>query len=181
MQNFDRPGEILEQTRIVEQFLDCVRFDTQSDEASETCPSTSNQLELGRHLVGRLKELGLGNATMSEHGYVLAELPGNADGAIGLCAHLDTAPAFSGTGVKPQLHEHYDCTPIRLKEGVVIDPAESPELLQCQGDTIITADGTTLLGADDKAGIAAILGALEVLRDQPGIRHPTLKICFNPD
>ena len=181
MRNFDRPAEILERTRIVEQFLDCVRFDTQSDETSETTPSTAKQFELARHLVARLKELGLDNATMTEHGYVLAERPGNAEGAIGLCAHLDTAPAFSGTDVKPQLHENYACTPIRLKDGVVIDPAESPELLQCEGDTIITSDGTTLLGADDKAGIAGILGALEVLRDNPEIRHPTLKICFNPD
>jgi len=181
MRRFDSPAEILERTRIVEQFLDCVRFDTRSDENSTTCPSTDKQFELGRHLVSRLKELGLRNAAMDAHGYVLAEKPGTAKGSIGLCAHLDTAPGFSGTNVQPRMHERYDGGAIRLENGVVIDPQDSPELLQCLGDTIITADGTTLLGADDKAGIAAILALLEVLNAEPGIRHPTLKLCFNPD
>ena len=181
MRHFDSPAEILAQTRIVEQFLDCVRFDTQSDEHSPTCPSSSKQFELGRHLVGRLKELGLKSASMDEHGYVLAEKPGNAGGALGLCAHLDTAPAFSGANVQAQFHEHYDGGPIQLKNGVVIRPEDNPELLLCKGDTIITADGTTLLGADDKAGIAAILALLEQLNADPEIAHPTLKICFNPD
>ena len=181
MRAFNDPAEILEKTRIVERLLACVRYDTQSDENSESCPSTAKQLELGKHLVAELKGLGLDGAAMDENGYVLAELPGSAEGIVGLCAHMDTAPAFSGTNVQPRLHADYDGSPIELEGGVVIDPGDCPELLECKGDTIITSDGTTLLGADDKAGIAAILGVVEVLRSEPGIEHPTLRICFNPD
>ena len=181
MRAFNNPEEILEKTRIVERLLACVRYDTQSDENSESCPSTAKQLELGKHLVAELKGLGLDGAAMDENGYVLAELPGSAEGIVGLCAHMDTAPAFSGTNVQPRLHADYDGSPIELEGGVVIDPGDCPELLECKGDTIITSDGTTLLGGDDKAGIAAILGVVEVLRSEPGIEHPTLRICFNPD
>ena len=181
MRAFNNPEEILEKTRIVERLLACVRYDTQSDENSESCPSTAKQLELGKHLVAELKGLGLDGAAMDENGYVLAELPGTAEGVVGLCAHMDTAPAFSGTNVQPRLHVNYDGSPIALEGGVVIDPGDCPELLECKGDTIITSDGTTLLGGDDKAGIAAILGVVEVLRSEPGIEHPTLRICFNPD
>ncbi len=181
MRAFDDPAEILEMTRLVERFLAYVRIDTQSDEASTSCPSTAGQLELGRLLVSDLAALGLTDPGLDENGYVLATLPGSAPGVLGFCAHLDTAPAFSGKDVRPRLHQNYDGSPIRLENGVVIDPADSPELLQCLGDTIITADGTTLLGADDKAGIAAILGLLEVLRAHPDVRHPTLRVCFTPD
>ena len=181
MRAFNNPEEILEKTRIVERLLACVRYDTQADENSESCPSTAKQLELGKHLVAELKGLGLDGAAMDENGYVLAELPGSAEGIVGLCAHMDTAPAFSGTNVQPRLHADYDGSPIELEGGVVIDPGDCPELLECKGDTIITSDGTTLLGGDDKAGIAAILGVVEVLRSEPGIEHPTLRICFNPD
>lgn len=118
---------------------------------------------------------------MDEHGYVLAELPGNVEGRIGLCAHIDTAPAFNGTDVRPQVVERYRGGPIDVGNGVVIDPADTPELLECVGDTIITTDGRTLLGADDKAGIAAIMGALEVLLQEPGLPRPTVRVCFNPD
>lgn len=181
MHNFDKASEILEKTRIVDRFLGYVRFDTQSDEKSHSCPSTAKQLELGKHLVGELKALGFEDASLDENGYVLAELKGNAEGVVGFLAHIDTAPAFSGTDVKPRLHENYDGSPIRLADDVVIDPAESPELLDCKGDTIVTSDGTTLLGADDKAGIAAIMSSLEVLVARPEIRHPTVRVCFNPD
>ncbi|MEW6071406.1 MAG: peptidase T [Planctomycetota bacterium] len=181
MRRFASAPAILERTRIVERFLDYVRFDTQSDERSPTCPSTPRQLDLGRHLVGELRALGLESAALDENGYVLAELPGRAPGVVGLCAHLDTAPAFSGASVQPRRHEGWDGTPIRLENGVVIDPADCPDLAACAGDTIVTSDGTTLLGADDKAGIAAILGVVEVLRGEPDILHPTLRICFTPD
>ncbi len=181
MRPFANADEILDQTGIVDRFLECVRFDTQSDESSESCPSTPNQLVLGEHLVGVLRELGLENAAMDENGYVTAELPGNAPGGVGLCAHMDTAPAFSGTGGQPRRHEGYDGSPIELENGVTLDPAECPELLTCKGDTIVTSDGTTLLGADDKAGIAAILAALEVLRGDPEIAHPAVRVCFTPD
>jgi len=186
MHAFDDPSVVLNRTRIVERFLDYVRFDTQSDETSDTCPSTAKQLELGRRLVEELKELGLGgvgeaDVTMDPNGYVLAELPGTAPGRVGLCAHMDTAPAFSGSGVNPQQVEGYDGGAIDVGHGVVLDPADNPELKDCVGDTIITTDGSTLLGADDKSGIAAIMGALEILVQEPDIPRPTIRVCFNPD
>jgi len=183
---FDDPSVVLSRTRIVERFLDYVRFDTQSDETSDTCPSTAKQLELGRRLVDELKELGLrgvGEAqiSMDENGYVLAELPGTEPGRVGLCAHMDTTPQFTGTGVSPRLLEGYDGGAIDVGHGVVLDPADNPELGECVGDTIITTDGRTLLGADDKSGIAAIMGALEILVQEPDIPRPTVRVCFNPD
>jgi tripeptide aminopeptidase len=186
MHAFDDPSAVLTRTRIVERFLDYVRFDTQSDETSDTCPSTARQLELGRRLVDELKELGLqgvggGQVTMDENGYVLAELPGTAPGRVGLCAHIDTAPAYTGAGVSPRLVKDYDGGVIDVGHGIVLDPADTPELKHCVGDTIITTDGRTLLGADDKSGIAAIMGALEILVQEPEIPRPTIRVCFNPD
>ncbi len=186
MRPFDDPSDVLARTRVVERLLGYVRIDTQSDETSDTCPSTAKQLDLGRRLVEELRELGLtgvGEAepTMDENGYVLAELPGTVPGRIGLCAHMDTAPAFTGTGVSPRLVEDYDGGPIEVGNGVVLDPADTPELKACVGDTLVTTDGTTLLGADDKAGIAAVMGALEILTQEPDVPHPTLRVCFNPD
>jgi len=181
VRSFDKPHDVLSSTKLLERFVCYVRMDTQSDEESPSCPSSSKQLELAKVLVGELKELGLADASMDENGYVTAELKGNVGGMVGFCAHIDTAPAFTGTGVDPQFHEGYDGSPIRLKNDVVIDPEECPELAQSKGDTIITSDGTTLLGADDKAGIAAIMAALEVLLATPEIKRPTVKVCFNPD
>lgn len=183
---FDDPSVVLSRTRTVERFLDYVRFDTQSDETSDACPSTAKQLELARRLVDELKELGLqgvgeAEVTVDENGYVLAELPGTAPGRVGLCAHIDTAPAFTGTGVSPRRVEDYDGGAIDVGHGVILDPADTPELADCVGDTIITTDGRTLLGADDKSGIAAIMGALEILAQEPEIRQPTIRVCFNPD
>ncbi|MEX2471803.1 MAG: peptidase T [Gemmatimonadota bacterium] len=186
MRAFDDPSLILERTRVVERFLGYVRVDTESDEASDACPSTPGQLELGRRLVTELTELGLrgvGEPTpsMDENGYVLAELPGTRPGRIGFSAHLDTAPQFTGAGVSPQIVEGYDGGPLEVGNGVTLDPAESPELRECVGDTLITTDGTTLLGADDKAGIAAIMGALEMLTRHAEVERPTVRVCFNPD
>jgi tripeptide aminopeptidase len=186
MRAFADPSVILQRTRLVERFLTYVCFDTQSDETSPTCPSTAKQLDLGRQLVGELTELGLrgvGEArpSMDANGYVLAELAGNAPGVIGLCAHIDTAPQFTGTGVRPRVHERYAGGAIHVGHGIVIDPVETPELAACVGDTIITTDGRTLLGADDKSGIAAIMGALEVLVAEPALKRPTVRVCFNPD
>jgi len=186
MPAFHDPSVVLSRTRIVERFLDYARFDTQSDEDSDTCPSTAKQLELGRRLVDELKELGLqgvgeAEVAMDENGYVLAELPGTAPGRVGLLAHIDTAPAFTGAGVDPQLIEGYDGGAIDVGHGVVLDPADTPELAECVGDTLITTDGRTLLGADDKSGIAAIMGALEILVQEPEIPRPTVRVCFNPD
>lgn len=186
MRSFDDPVEILSRTRIVQRFLSYVRIDTQSDETSPTSPSTAKQLELGRRLVSELRELGLqgvGEAapSMDANGYVLAELPGTVEGRVGLCAHIDTAPQYTGTGVSPRMHEAYAGGPIDVGHGIVIDPTESPELAACIGDTIITTDGRTLLGADDKSGIAAIMGALEILVQEPNLPRPTVRVCFNPD
>lgn len=186
MRPFEDPYDILERTRVVERFLDYVRFDTRADESSESCPSTEKQLALGERLVSELTELGLRGVgetavSMDENGYVLAELPGTTDRRVGLCAHIDTAPAFTGTGVRPRVWRSYAGGPIEVGNGVVIDPADTPELLECVGDTIITTDGTTLLGADDKSGIAAVMGALEVLVQEPDLPRPTVRVCFNPD
>jgi len=181
MQSFKDPNEILNSTSAVDRFLRYAKIHTQSDEKNEACPSTECQRDLANLLAAELKELGLEDAAVDENGYCIATLPGNAGGTVGLCAHLDTAPAFSGENVNPQIHENYDGGPIKLKEGVVIDPEESPQLKECVGHTIITADGTTLLGADDKAGIAGIMGAIEMLNKNPDVKRPTLRICFNPD
>ncbi len=186
MRAFDDPSVVLSRTRILDRFLDYVRYDTQSDETSDTWPSTAKQLELGRRLVDELRELGLrgvgeAQVTMDQNGYVLAELPGTVPGRVGLCAHIDTAPAFSGTAVNPRLVEGYDGGAIDVGHGIVLSPADTPELGQCVGDTIVTTDGSTLLGADDKAGIAAIMGALEILVQEPDIRRPAVRVCFNPD
>lgn len=186
MRRFDDPSVILSKTRMVDRFLGYVRFDTQSDEESESCPSTAKQLELGKQLVAELNELGLRGVgekavSMDDNGYVLAELPGTADGRVGLCAHIDTAPAYTGAGVDPQVHERYEGGKIDVGHGIVIDPGDTPELRACVGDTIITTDGRTLLGADDKSGIAAIMGALEILTQEPDLNRPTIRVCFNPD
>ena len=186
MRPFSDPADLLARTRIVDRFLGYVQVDTQSDEESETCPSTPGQLELGRRLAAELAELGLRGVgedapSMDENGYVLAELPGTVGGRVGLCAHIDTAPAFTGRDVRPRLVEGYDGGPIDVGHGVVIDPADTPELEECVGDTIVTTDGRTLLGADDKAGIAAIMGALDVLLQEPNLPRPTVRVCFNPD
>jgi tripeptide aminopeptidase len=186
MRPFADPAFVLAHTRVVERFLSYAKFDTQSDETSESCPSTAKQLELARQLVAELTELGLAGVgepapSVDANGYVLAELPGTVPGRVGLLAHLDTAPAFSGTGVCPRVWERYGGGPLEVGNGVVIDPADTPELGQCVGDTIVTSDGRTLLGADDKAGIAAIMGALEVLLQEPELPRPTVRVCFNPD
>jgi len=181
MRAWKDPSEILENTQIIDRFLRYVRVDTQSSEESESCPSTEKQFDLAKILVRELTDLGLSEVELDDNGYVLATLPGNAEGVLGLIAHMDTAPAYSGTDVKPQLHSGYDGSTIRLKDGVVISPDDNPELLECKGDTVITSDGTTLLGADDKAGIAAIMAMLELLGAKADLKHPTLKICFNPD
>jgi tripeptide aminopeptidase len=168
---------------VARRFIRYTAIDTQSSETSETFPSTEKQKDLARLLVGELKELGLADAAMDEHGYVMATLPGNVDGApvLGLIAHVDTSPEVSGTGVKAQVHAKYDGGPIRLSGDAVLSTEQSPELRDHVGHTIITSDGTTLLGADDKAGIAAIMTLVERLRADGSIRHGKLRIAFTPD
>lgn len=183
MKFFDDPQVILENTALVDRFVEYIKMDTTSDEHSESCPSTDRQLVLGKKLVAELKELGLKDAGIDDNGYVTAKLAGNVGGNknVGLIAHLDTSPAASGTDVKPVFHENYDASVIELKEGVVISPLDNPELLRCMGDTVITADGTTLLGADDKAGIAEIMSVLEFYQKNPDLPHPTICVGFTPD
>jgi tripeptide aminopeptidase len=167
-----------------ERFLRYVRIDTQSDEDSETYPSTAKQLDLLRLLVDELKTIGLDDAAIDEHGYVTATLPSNVDGdvpAIAFFAHVDTAREASGAGVDPQ-RIRYDGGEITLGDsGQVIRPSESPELAAHAGHELITTDGTTLLGADDKSGIAEIMAAVAHLRAHPEIPHGPVKVAFNPD
>jgi tripeptide aminopeptidase len=167
-----------------ERFLRYVRIDTQSDEDSESYPSTAKQLDLLRLLAGELKELGLADAAIDEHGYVTGTLPSTVSHdtpTIAFFAHADTAREVTGANVKPRRFR-YEGGDIPLGDsGSVIRPAESPQLSSHAGHDLITTDGTTLLGADDKAGIAEIMAAVAYLQAHPDIPHGTVKIAFNPD
>jgi len=171
----------------VERFLRYVKYDTQSDENSETFPSTAKQKILGADLVKELQGMGLSDAEMDEYGYVMATIPANTDKAevpvIGFIAHMDTSPDVTGENVKPVLHENYDGKDIVLPadNSIVITVADNPVLADKSGETIITADGTTLLGADNKAGIAEIFDAAHFLLTHPEVKHGTVRICITPD
>ncbi len=171
---------------VVDRFLRYVVIDTQSDDASGTQPSTMKQKDLGRLLVAELLALGIGDAHLDEHGYIYATIPANTDKdvpVICLCSHMDTAPDFSGTNVKPQIVPDYQGGDIRLSGDAsrVIRVDEHPELRNQIGNDIITADGTTLLGADDKAGLAEIMSAAQVLMNDRSIRHGAIRLLFTPD
>jgi tripeptide aminopeptidase len=182
MKFFDDPHILLQQTTLLKRFLEYVEIETTSDEHVDRCPSTETQLVLARKLVQELREIGLSDADLDENCYVTATLEGNGGTkTVGLIAHLDTAPAASGKDVKAQLHENYDGSPIRLADGVVIAPVDNPQLAECVGETVITADGTTLLGADDKAGIAVIMAALEYFGAHPDTPRPKIRVGFTPD
>jgi tripeptide aminopeptidase len=167
-----------------ERFLRYVTYDTQSDEDSESYPSTAKQLELLRALRDELAEVGLDDVEMDDNGYVTATLPATVDGdvpTIAFFAHVDTAREVTGAGVKPQ-RRRYDGGEIVLDgSGSVIRPEESPQLQHHVGHDVITTDGTTLLGADDKAGIAEIMAAVAHLHAHPELKHGTVKVAFNPD
>ena len=172
---------------VIERFIRYIKIDTQSIHKSTTYPSTAKQLNLARLLVDELQELGLKDAAMDGFGYVTATLPANIDRTgvpvIGFLAHMDTSPDLSGTNVNPQFIEDYDGGVITLnaEKGILMDPEEFPDLKKYIGKTLITTDGTTLLGADDKAGIAEIMAAVEYLLEHPEIPHGTIKIGFTPD
>lgn len=176
-----------ERTSCVERFLRYVQIDTQSTETSDTYPSTAKQLDLSRLLVEELKALGLSDAALDEHGYVMATLPATTQKAdvpvIGFIAHVDTSPEMSGAGVKPIVHRNYQGGDIVLPDDptAVLRPSEIPYLTERIGDDIITASGTTLLGADNKAGVAEIMAAAEYLMAHPEIPHGTIRIGFTPD
>ncbi|MBL8027530.1 MAG: peptidase T [Fibrobacteres bacterium] len=179
---FTNPDEILKKTTLVSRFLEYVKIDTEANPESTSFPSTKSQLEFGRKLLADLKALGLSDATMDENGYVFARYPGRVKGpCVGLLAHMDTAPDFTGKDVRPQIHENYGGGILRLKNGVVLNPAEDRHLPQCVGHTLITTDGTTLLGADDKAGVAELFALVEFLNQHPDIPIPPLSIGFTPD
>jgi tripeptide aminopeptidase len=168
---------------VLERFLRYVRIDTQADEESDTYPSTAKQLNLSRLLVSELEELGLLDVELTEHGYVFATLAGTIGApVIGLIAHVDTTPESPGTGVVPLVHENYDGAPIVLPgdPSQVIDPVEETELAARVGHDIVTSDGTTLLGADDKAGVAEIMAAVAYLCGTPEPRA-TVRIAFTVD
>ncbi|HOH08289.1 MAG TPA: peptidase T [bacterium] len=168
----------------VERFLRYVSFDTQSSEESASYPSTEKQKQLGRQLVEELREMGLANAGMDEWGYVTATLPANVSHpvpVIGLIAHMDTSPEVSGAEVKPIIHKNYQGGDLVLPAGVVIRAEETPELVRQIGNDLITSDGSTLLGADNKAGIAEIFSAIRYLIDHPEIPHGRLRIAVTPD
>lgn len=162
------------------------RMDTQSSEASETIPTTEGQRVLGEMLVTELREIGMNDVTIDENGYVMATLPTNTDKvvpAIGFLAHLDTATDYTGKNVRPQIHENYDGGRIVLHQtkNITMDPADFPELKNYVGHTLMTTDGTTLLGADNKAGIAEIMTAMEYLIKHPEIKHGNIRVAFTPD
>lgn len=170
--------------KVEERFLEYVKINTKSDETTGTTPSTKEQLVLAEKLYDELKELGLKDARISEYGYVYATLESNIDKdipTIGFIAHMDTAPDYSGKNVKPQIIENYDGGDIKLNDVDILSPSFSKELKNYVGQRLITTDGTTLLGADDKAGIAEIMTAIEYLVENPEIKHGTIKIAFTPD
>ena len=172
-------------SKLTERFINYVKFDTKSDENSATCPSTEKQLKLAVFLKNEMIEMGLEEVTLDENGYLMATLPSNTDKKIptfGFIAHMDTAPAFSGKDIKPKFVD-YNGGDIILNEekNIVLSPNDFKELDSYIGETLIITDGTTLLGADDKAGIAEILTAMEYLMDHPEIKHGKIRIGFTPD
>ena len=172
-------------SKLIERFINYVKIDTESNEDSTTCPSTDKQFNLAKILEKEMKEIGLVDVTLDENGYIMGTLPSNTSKevpTIGFIAHMDTAPAFSGNSVKPNFVEYQGGDIILNKEkNIVLSPNDFKELNDYIGETLITTDGTTLLGADDKAGIAEILTAMEYLIDHPEIKHGKIRIGFTPD
>ena len=169
---------------LTERFLNYVKFDTQSAEDSESVPSTPKQLIFAEYLKQELEAEGLDDVEMDDKGYIYATLPANTKKeipTIGFISHYDTSPDCSGKDVKPRIIENYDGTDIELSQGIVSTVEKFPELKKHMGEDIIVTDGTTLLGADDKAGIAEIVQAMCWLRDNKGIEHGDIRIAFNPD
>ncbi len=167
--------------KIIERFKTLIRFDTSSDPESSSYPSTEAQSLFAEVIAGELMKIGLKDIDIDQYGYVTGALPGNTEGpVIGFIAHIDTSPDCSGYGISPIVTEGYDGKSIERK-GPALSPEEFPELKLYKGKTIICSDGTTLLGADDKAGCTEIITALEYLIENPEIKHPTIKVAFTPD
>src|SRR5213083_1762237 len=172
---------------LLSRFLRYVQIDTQSDETSKTFPSTSGQLVLLEMLKQELSELGAADVQMTKHGYVMASIPANTRKArvptVAFLAHVDTAPDCSGKNVKPIVHRKYDGRVMKFpdKPGLTLDPATSPELRMAIGKDVVTASGKTLLGSDDKSGVAVIMTLAERLLRDKQLRHGLVRICFTPD
>lgn len=169
---------------LTNRFLKYVSFDTQSSESSDTTPSTDKQMVFAEFLRDELESIGLKDVELDPNGYLYATLPSNMDRqvpTVGFIAHMDTSPDCSGKDVRPRIIENYDGTDIILSEGIVTSPSKFPELLMHIGEDIIVTDGHTLLGADDKAGIAEIVQAMVYLMEHPEIKHGTVRVGFNPD
>lgn len=171
---------------VVDRFLQYVKFDTQSDELTNLTPSTPGQMIFAQHLEKELKQLGLADISLDENGYLMATLPSNCDRpvpTVGFIAHLDTSPDMSGHHVSPRIVEKYDGGDIVLnaENNVILSPAQFPELEDYKGQDLIVTDGNTLLGADDKAGVAEIITAIDYLKSHPEIKHGDIRIAFNPD
>ena len=171
---------------LLSRFLEYITIDTQSDPYSKTTPSTEKQWTLAKKLVMELHQIGMQEVSIDENAYIMATLPSNIDKkvpTIGFISHMDTSPDFSGKNVKPQIVKNYDGMDIVLHKGknIVLSPDYFEDLLQYQGQTLITTDGTTLLGADDKAGVAEIVTAMEYLIQHPEIKHGKIRVAFTPD
>ena len=171
---------------VTDRFLDFVKFDTQSDELTKMTPSSPGQMEFAKYLKAILLGMGLSDVTLDENGYLFATLPSNMDRAVpvvGFIAHMDTSPDMSGRHVNPRIVKNYDGKAIVLNEaeGITLNPEDFPELVNYLGNDLIVTDGTTLLGADDKAGIAEIITAVAYLQSHPEIKHGKIRIGFNPD
>ena len=171
---------------VTDRFLDFVKFDTQSDELTNMTPSSPGQMEFAKYLKAILLGMGLEDVTLDDNGYLFATLPSNTDRAvpvIGFIAHMDTSPDMSGRHVNPRIVRNYDGTAITLnaEQGISLNPEDFPELVNYLGNDLIVTDGTTLLGADDKAGIAEIITAVAYLQAHPEIKHGKVRIGFNPD
>lgn len=173
-------------TSVAERFLKYVKFPTSSNESSPTCPSTKNQLEFAKYLISECQTIGLEEVELDENGYVMATLPSNTDKdveTLGFIAHMDTSPDMSGENIQPKMIKNYNGEDIVLNEekNIILSPKVFPNLKKYTGHTLITTDGNTLLGADDKAGIAEILTAMEYLIAHPEIKHGKIRIAFTPD
>lgn len=171
---------------IIDRFISYVTIDTESDASSDTTPSTAKQWDLANKLAEELKAIGMEDVTIDKHSYVMATLPSNVDHevpVIGFVSHFDTTPDFTGANVKPQIVPNYDGGDIVLNKelNIVLSPSYFKDMLQYKGQTLITTDGTTLLGADDKAGITEIVTAMEYMIQHPEIKHGKIRICFTPD
>ena len=172
--------------QIIKRFISYVTIDTESDPNNPDFPSSDNQWDLANLLVKELKDIGMSDVTLDKNCYVMATLPSNLDydvPTIGFVSHIDTTPDYTGANIKPKIHYEYDGKDIVLNknENIVLSPSYFDDLLQYKGQTIITTDGTTLLGADDKAGITEIVSAMEYLINHPEIKHGKIRICFTPD